>query len=328
MATKRILVTGETGKEKRIPMTSEESQSENVEEASPSEAGKPKSNVSPWGVAALLAVIIVAVVFTIASSSKYLNRLKSFDEIPGLEARLRQPLMAEASVVELQTYNFEETGQEIEYGLFVPDGYDENATWPLVIALHGGGSTPSAILSYPGLISLAQEHGFILAAPMGYNPRGGYGAYGSGKTRRSSESDPENLGELSEKDVMNVLAMVREKYSVDENRIYLMGHSMGGAGTWYLGIKYSSLWAALAPIAPGPYETPEVLERIVDMPVVVVQGDQDRLLEGTRTWVEKMKELKMDYLYEEVAGRDHYTVDPDSFATIFEFFNEHPRRTD
>ena len=46
---------------------------------------------------------------------------------------------------------------------------------------------------------------------------------------------PANLGELSEKDVMNVLALVRKEYSIDDKRIYLIGHSMGGGGTWHLG---------------------------------------------------------------------------------------------
>jgi hypothetical protein len=51
---------------------------------------------------------------------------------------------------------------------------------------------------------------------------------------RSPKSTPENLGELSKKDVMNVLALVRKDFTIDEKRIHLMGHSMGGGGTWHL----------------------------------------------------------------------------------------------
>ena len=39
---------------------------------------------------------------------------------------------------------------------------------------------------------------------------------------------------------MNLLAMARKEFNVDERRTYLMGHSMGGAGTLYLGSKYAS----------------------------------------------------------------------------------------
>jgi predicted peptidase len=44
---------------------------------------------------------------------------------------------------------------------------------------------------------------------------------------------------------MNVLALVEKEYAVDTSRVFLMGHSMGGMGTWYLGQKYADKWAAL-----------------------------------------------------------------------------------
>ena len=50
-----------------------------------------------------------------------------------------------------------------------------------------------------------------------------------------------NLGKLSEDDVLDVLALVQKNYAVDPKRIYLMGHSMGGGGTLYLGMKYPGL---------------------------------------------------------------------------------------
>ena len=59
------------------------------------------------------------------------------------------------------------------------------------------------------------------------------------------------LAVLSEKDVMNVIAMIRDVYTVDPERSYLMGHSMGGAGTLFLGQKYAGDWAAVAAIAPA-----------------------------------------------------------------------------
>lgn len=39
-------------------------------------------------------------------------------------------------------------------------------------------------------------------------------------------TDPEKLHAASEKDVMNVLDMIRKEFNVDENRTYLMGHSI------------------------------------------------------------------------------------------------------
>ena len=44
--------------------------------------------------------------------------------------------------------------------------------------------------------------------------------------------------EYSEKDVLEVLRLMKAAYKVDESRIYLIGHSMGAIGTWALGAKY------------------------------------------------------------------------------------------
>ena len=40
-------------------------------------------------------------------------------------------------------------------------------------------------------------------------------------------------------------------YNVDENRIWLTGHSMGGFGSWAWGPKRADVWAAFAPCAGG-----------------------------------------------------------------------------
>src|SRR5205085_2116769 len=144
------------------------------------------------------------------------------------------------------------------------------------------------------------------AAPMGYNSRGWYGVKGA----KSPKSDPENLGELSEKDVMNVLALVRKEFNVDDKRIYLMGHSMGGGGTWHLALKYPELWAGLAPIAPAIFRAPTELTKIKHIPVILIQGDEDKLVPvaGARRWAEQMKKLDMTYEYIEVAGGGHVDI--------------------
>ena len=44
---------------------------------------------------------------------------------------------------------------------------------------------------------------------------------------------------------------VMGKYQIDKSRIYLTGLSMGGYGTWGLGIKFPEKFAAIAPICGG-----------------------------------------------------------------------------
>jgi poly(3-hydroxybutyrate) depolymerase len=225
--------------------------------------------------------------------------------------------------IERKTYQFQEAGKQMEYAQFVPKSYDKTKKTPLVVALHGLGGTPQQMLRYPGFTELAEKHGYILVAPMGYNTRGWYGA----RVPSRRQQEPANLSELSEKDVLNVLAIIRKEYNIDPDRIYLMGHSMGGGGTWHLGIKYPEMWAGLAPIAPAIFRPVTDLEKIKHLPVILVQGDEDKLVPvaSVRRWAEQMKKLEMTHEYIEVPGGDHVTVAFRNLPKIFAFFDKHTR---
>src|SRR6185312_15163290 len=94
---------------------------------------------------------------------------------------------------------------------------------------------------------LAQAGGYVVAATMGYSLEGWYGF----QLRVPMDTKPANLSELGEKDVMNVLDLMRKEFNIDEHRIYLLGQSMGGAGALYLGVKYRDVWAAVCATAPA-----------------------------------------------------------------------------
>ena len=42
-----------------------------------------------------------------------------------------------------------------------------------------------------------------------------------------------------------VTQIARSTFNIDPHRMYLMGHSMGGAGSMFLGVKHASIWAAI-----------------------------------------------------------------------------------
>ena len=230
--------------------------------------------------------------------------------------------------VELETYEMPQAGgAQMEYRVYVPTGYDGRRATPLVIALHGLGSGTMYMMEYNNLVELAEDYGYIVATPMGFNERGWYGGRGAGNefNRRREDPGPDNLGELSELDVMNVLGFMKEEYNVDEGRIYLIGQSMGGGGTWHLGIKYPEVWAALAPMAPAIYSSPDALSAARHLPVMVVMGDADEAVDVnvTRTWVAKMEELGMNYEYIEVAGGSHFSAGRQNIDRVFAFLAKH-----
>jgi poly(3-hydroxybutyrate) depolymerase len=242
--------------------------------------------------------------------------------------------------VQQRTYQFADTREELPYAVFASSKVSRDKKNPLIIALHGLGGNPNSLLRGNAL-ELAEQSGYILVGPMGYNSGGWYGSPvinmgargGRGAGGNAAPPAPANLAELSEKDVRNVLDMIRKEFNVDENRTYLMGHSMGGAGTFFLGSKYASNWAAIAAIAPAAFmmqpNRADILRPIAEakVPAMVVQGDMDTLVPAanTRQWIETMKELKMDQKYIEVAGGDHGNVITIGMPDIFAFFNAHTK---
>ena len=232
--------------------------------------------------------------------------------------------------VQQRTYHFKDTDQDLAYTVFVSSKVKRDKPAPLIVALHGYGGDSNFIVR-GRLIDLAEEGGYVVVGPMGYNITGWYGSpvivIGGGKV------EPPNLTELSEKDVFNVLDMARKEFNVDPNRTYLLGHSMGGAGALFLGQKHADQWAAVAAIAPAAFliqsREKEILGGMqqAHVPVMITQGDADTVVPptNTRTWAAAMDELKMSHEYIEMPGRDHGTIIGDSMPDIFRFFEAHPR---
>ena len=229
--------------------------------------------------------------------------------------------------VQVKTYKFEAAGRnDMPYGLYVPATYSTSRATPLVIALHGLGSDIHYMMEYNNLAELAERYGYIVATPLGYNERGWYGARGQGNefNQRQADPGPANLGALSEQDVLNVLKQVRADFNVDAKRIYLIGQSMGGGGTLYIGSKYADTWAALAAMAPAIYISPDTIAGARHLPVMVVQGDADTSVDPkvTRQWVAKMNELGMTYEYIEVPGGTHASAGRLNIDKVFAFLEK------
>ncbi len=239
-------------------------------------------------------------------------------------------------------YHFEDTNEDLPYSLYVSSKVKKDQKAPLIVTLHGLGA-PQTIMMSKTAIDLAEEGGYILVAPMGYNTSGWYGSPGvgggggrgkgapGGGAAKGGGNQPANLTELSEKDVMNVLAMVRKEFNVDDKRIYLMGHSMGGAGALFLGGKYANIFAAVGAEAPAAFwqTRKETLQPMKDakVPVMIVHGDADEVVPVTNSegWVEVMKELGMEYEFVKQPGISHGPVIQSGQQPIYEFFAKHKK---
>ena len=227
---------------------------------------------------------------------------------------------------QIRSYHFSDTNEDMPYALYVSSKISPDSKAPLIVALHGLGGTHTS-LPRGNAIDLAEEHGYILVAPMGYNSGGWYGSPVI-NMNRDQPVEPANLAELSEKDVMNVLALVREEFNVDEQRIYLMGHSMGGAGAIYLGVKHADIWAGIAAIAPAAFRVdPQSLATVPDLPVFIIHGLIDDVVpvDVGRGFVEVLEANGMTYEYQEPEDGDHGNVIANGWPGIVAFFNRHSK---
>ena len=229
-------------------------------------------------------------------------------------------------------YHFADANADEPYRLYVPTNWDGTAELPLALFLHGSGSDENSYVDQNNgqLLKLAEQHGYLLVAPLGAE-----GAYGNflrlsspfGKPDEAAKlmamvtTDSERTNELSERDVINVLELVLAEYPVDRDALFLFGHSMGSGGTWYIGGKYASYWRGLAPMS-GPFvqEIGYPWDGLQQTFLFVTEGTQAPSLDGSRVLRDWLKTNGFKSEYEEV-NADHGGMIPLVLPDVFDFFD-------
>ncbi len=145
-----------------------------------------------------------------------------------------------------------------KYLLYLPDQYKENKDkpWPLIIYLHGKsacGNNLAKVRRYglPFYLDRDMKVEAVVAAPQ----------------------CPMGKNWVTDNWFITFLDDIKKKYSIDENRIYLTGMSLGGFGTFSLTIKYPDIFAAVSPFCGGGQ--PQTVAPMKDVPTWVFHGDRD-----------------------------------------------------
>lgn len=213
---------------------------------------------------------------------------------------------------EMYKCTYKDTGIQndpLSYRLYVPADYDKEKLYPLLVYLNGAGSRGTD--NEKQLVNLAPlinplidnpDYPCIIAVPQlpgdkkWVNTDWGLGSYDQSKT---GESNALKL-------LMGMIGDLQKKYSVDENRLYLMGQSFGGYGTWDAVTRYPDTFAAAIPMCGAG--DPSRAELIKDMPLMVLHGDSDPTVPvtGSRDMVAALQAAGSSVTYLEYEGDDHY----------------------
>lgn len=163
----------------------------------------------------------------------------------------------------------------------LPKGYSEDKSYPVVIGLHGFGTSPNDFARSLGEVIL--DAGYVFCCP--YGPYiGGSTAFGWG------ECDDANQR------ILEGLQYVSEHYGIDEKRIILLGFSEGGSTALCVGLRNPKKFAAIISIA-GYYD--EALSEYLEnratssVPVYIMIGENDFLIDSNREAERTMKEKGM-----------------------------------
>jgi predicted esterase len=186
------------------------------------------------------------------------------------------------------------SNQGLNYQLWGNPKWDNAKRYPLVIWLHGSGSSgddnQAQMGGATGIFTNSEHQSknpcFMIApqcpsADIGWNK------------------------EVADH-LMALIADLCDKLPVDMNRLYLTGSSMGGFGSWSLAAKYPEVFAAVVPLCGGG--DPKKADILKKVPIWAFHGDQDPMVpvERDRVVVAAIKEAGGTLLkYDELKGEGH-----------------------
>ncbi|HOV83432.1 MAG TPA: prolyl oligopeptidase family serine peptidase [Paludibacteraceae bacterium] len=168
-------------------------------------------------------------------------------------------------------------GDTLPYRILFPENYDKTKSYPLVLFLHGAGergkdnekqlvhgsslfTDPQNRENYPAIVVFPQCPENDFWAPV----------HREGKDFVFlNTKKPTSSMQL----VIRLLNKITKEEAVDKNRIYVLGLSMGGMGTFDLICRQPKKFAAAIPICGGV--SLERLKKVRHMPIRIYHGGSD-----------------------------------------------------
>lgn len=238
--------------------------------------------------------------------------------------KARMPINID-NLLEKNTFNAS-NGLNLPYRIYSPST-DDNQKIPLVIFLHGRGErgtengariydsagiimnansllTPQSQEKYPCYVLIPQcsdkTENEEWAKWIGNTPETPFKGLGKDGSYQMN-SIPSESGEAT----LELIQKTIQENHIDTDRVYLVGLSMGGIGTWEFTARKPNLFAAAIPMAG--YSDPEQIEKIKHIPFWIFHGNMDKSnpVEGSRRMYQLLSEAGADVSYSEYENVDH-----------------------
>lgn len=182
------------------------------------------------------------------------------------------------------------------YSLLLPEGFDPQKTYDLILGLHGSGVDEVDFLKWLG--RQYNSLNMIIAGPRGR----GLSDYYIGQT---------------EQDVIDMLQTVKDMFAI--RKTFLCGFSMGGFGAWYLSFRHPEYFNGVAVISGIPFIRDGIPEHDMrnyvgnakNLPYLVIHGTEDRAVNigPTDDFVELLNKSGYEVEYIRVEGLGHGDID-------------------
>ena len=200
-------------------------------------------------------------------------------------------------------------GVTLPYRLFIPDNYSPSQKYPLVLALHGsgeGGTNNTSQMkgrmatSWADPVNQSNYPCFVVVPQCPTNEYWGNGPIAGANI-----------------DLMD--SLIRE-FTIDTNRLYITGASMGGFGTWHMITLFSNRFAAAIPMSGGGY--PALVSNIANTPIWNFHGalDFDVPVGLSRDMIEALEGIGRTVVYTHCHNDDCSGM---PFDTIAMYVNNH-----
>ena len=206
------------------------------------------------------------------------------------------------------------------YVLLVPEDYDPSRRWPVRVFLHGGTtqrSQPGPQDTWWPDLDLVRSERYISVVPDAWN---------TSLWWQGGQVDA----------LHDILADVKRVFNVDENRVYVCGFSDGGGGTYFLGYRDTTPWAAFLPLIGNPgvlrnsRYAPEGrtdAANLLNKPLFIVNARDDLThpWKKVEPWIRQLRSAGVDFEFHMEDGGHDIRWWKQEEPSMDRFIAEHPR---